>query len=140
MDLKEFVSETLRGIIAGVRDAQSGHGVMGARVTPQLLQKYTYDAEGKRATSLGTDRENLEGGGLVATEDRGYATVVQFDVALTVRSDLTSGTEAEKKAGGGVKIYVAAAEGSLNSKSTTENKAAQSTISRVKFSVPVQLP
>jgi hypothetical protein len=69
MDLKEFVSETLVQIVAGVKQAQLETKVLGAEVNPHLVGGSQSDA-----VKLGY----LRAGG------NGFAQIVNFDVALTI--------------------------------------------------------
>jgi hypothetical protein len=70
MDLKDFVSKTLCQIVEGVQAAQSQIEVKGAVINPALMGDFAQVAK--------------HGGGLM-TSAGGYAQVVEFDVALTVR-------------------------------------------------------
>jgi predicted ATPase len=94
MDLKEFVSETLRQIVDGINDAQQLTPPKGAVIVPYY--------------------EKLE--------------KVEFDVAVTV----IEGTETSGKAG--ISVWSIGAGVSGKSESST------STLSRIRFSVAVELP
>lgn len=111
MDLRDFVAETLTQITDGVRDAQTRAAEHGSRVNPQIL-----------------------GGAAIAAQfgflpaDGGPAQIVQFDVALTVKEG--TGTK------GGIGISV----GAVTLGSTGQSNAENSSVSRVKFCVPLGLP
>jgi len=94
MNLKDFVSETLKQIVDGVKDAQTSAQAKGAIVVP-----YTNDAE-----------------------------KVEFDVAVTA----VEGTEKGGKAG----LSVWSIGGSVSGKI----ESSTSTVSRLRFSVVVELP
>ena len=111
MDLKEFVAQTLGQIIGGVKAAQAEATVLGGEVNPHL--NTTHSELGKQGF--------LWAGGR-------YAQVVQFDVALTVIEG--TGTK------GGIGVFA----GAINLGSSGESKAESTSVSRVKFSVPLVLP
>jgi len=111
MDLREFVSETLTQIVEGVKNAQSNATESGATVNPRLST--SHEQAGKQ--------------GFLFTGDA-YAQIVQFDVALTV----TEGTGSK----GGIGVFA----GAINLGSSGQSQNESSSVSRVKFSVPLSLP
>lgn len=111
MDLKEFISETLVQIVSGVADAQEKAASVGGKVSPNLRGGQT---------ALGSH-------GFLFAEG-GAAQVVQFDVALTVKEG--TGTK------GGIGIVAGVVSLGSTGQSNTEN----SSVSRVKFGVPIVLP
>lgn len=111
MDLRDFVSETLTQIVEGVKSAQSKAAESGATVNPHLTT--AHEQAGKQ--------------GFLWTGDA-YAQVVQFDVALTV----TEGTGTK----GGIGVFA----GAINLGSSGQSQNESSSVSRVKFSVPLSLP
>lgn len=111
MDLKEFVSQTLMQIAAGVKNAQADVTSLGGEINPHIN---TSIAE------LGKQGFLWAGGRL--------AQVVQFDVALTVAEG--AGTK------GGIGVFV----GAVSLGSAGESKSENTSVSRVKFSVPLVLP
>ena len=111
MELKDFVAQTLTQIIAGVKDSQVTAKGLGAEVNPRLNTSYT-EAGKQGFLSIGN----------------GYAPVVQFDVALTV----TEGTGTK----GGIGVFA----GVVNLGSSGQSTSESSSVSRVKFSVPLVLP
>jgi len=111
MELREFVSETIKQISSGVKDAQASHEEHGAFVNPHL------------STSA---ELAVKHGILIAS---GHATqLVQFDIALTV----TEGTGTK----GGIGVFV----GALSLGSSGQSNSENSSVSRVKFFVPLVLP
>ena len=100
MKLQDFVSETLKEIIAGVKDVKSFASSQGAEVNPSIGSRKNF--------SLIKD--------------------VEFDVAVT------STEESESKKGAG--ILVAGFGIGIKGKSDLLS----STVSRIKFSIPVILP
>jgi hypothetical protein len=111
MDLKEFVSQTLSQIIDGVTDAQDSVSGKGGAINPHLHA--THEQLGKQ--------------GFLNTSE-GLAQIVEFDVALTV----TEGT--------GTKGGIGMLAGAVNLGSSGESSAQNSSVSRVRFSVPLRLP
>ncbi|OIQ94370.1 hypothetical protein GALL_236170 [mine drainage metagenome] len=112
MDLRDFVSETLTQIVEGVKSAQSKAEESGAKVNPHL--RTSFEQAGKL--------------GFLQTGGDGFAQIVQFDVALTV----TEGTGTK----GGIGVFA----GAINIGSSGQSQSESSSVSRVKFSVPLSLP
>jgi len=111
MKLQEFVSGTLKEIIAGVKEAQDYAKSKGAMVNPSSM----------RVGDQKTDR-------MIDSNTREYLQNVEFDVAVTS----TEGSATEAGAG----IFVAAIGMGAKGKSDTSS----SSISRIKFSVPLEMP
>lgn len=109
MELREFVSETLTQIIAGVKDAQEATIDTGAVISPGEF--YIRPPESKR--------------GPVNVHFAGPLQYVSFDVAVT-KSDVE-----EKKGGLGVFFGPVGIGG--QGKSETQDSA----INKIQFSVPV---
>lgn len=111
MDLRDFVSQTLYQIASGTKDAQSLVQDLGASVNPDLQ----------------TSHEQASKQGFLKTSEM-FVPIVQFDVALTVVE--TTGTK------GGIGVFA----GAVNLGSTGQSQAENSSVSRVRFSVPLALP
>jgi len=111
MKLQEFVKETLREVIAGVKKAQTYAADNGAEVNPAAATKQP----GKR-------RVPGSAGGFVVVQE------IEFDVAVT-STDTTEGQA-------GVGIFVAGLGIGAKGKSGASN----SRVSRIRFSVPIVLP
>jgi hypothetical protein len=111
MNLQDFISQALSQIIEGVAAAQEAADKRGATVNPQLT---------------GTT-DSLASQGLLWSGDA-TAQVVQFDVALTT----TEGTGTK----GGIGVFV----GAVTLGSSGQSKSESSSVSRVKFAVPITLP
>ncbi len=111
MELQEFVAESLTQILAGVKAAEERAGEHGGVINP-------------RVRSAGGDKRPVvvTGTGLRPAE------TVYFDVAVTV----VEGTEAKAGIGVVAGVFGIGAKGS----STAES----SSISRLKFSVPIAFP
>ena len=114
MELKEFVSGTIKQIIDGVIEAQEYAETKGAIVNPEIFIH-------------ADDSNNLK----MTTTDRGfhsYIQIIDFDVAVT-------STEGEQEKAG-LGIFVApitvGAQGKFDYTNTVAN--------RIKFSIPVMLP
>jgi len=113
MNLKEFVAETLVQLVDGVIEAQARTKDQKAMINPRLLADSTTGKIGLFHTNSGTGVP---------------AQMITFDVALTA----TEGT--------GTKGGIAVIAGILTLGSTGQSKEESSSVSRVKFSVPVSLP
>jgi hypothetical protein len=113
MELKEFVKQTLCQIVEGVKEAQAAVTGHGGAVNPRF--------------SRGAPSE-FSSHGFMQTHTGGFAQFVQFDVALTA----TEGT--------GTKGGVGVVTGMFNLGSAGESKAENTSLSHVKFSVPLSLP
>ena len=111
MKLQEFVSETLNEIIAGVKKSQKYAESQGAWVSPKLSHM-----GGKTVSRY------------VAEGTRTSIETIEFDVAVT------SAEESATEASAG--IFVAAIGLGAKGKSDTSS----SSISRIRFSVPLGLP
>jgi hypothetical protein len=115
MKLQEFVSETLREIIAGVKEAQAYAKDNGAMVNPRMPP---ITSDFPKPFAITTKRVD----GVIAIKE------IDFDVAVT------STDSSETQAGAG--IFVAGLGLGVKDKSDTVS----SSISRIKFSVPMALP
>ena len=119
MNLEEFVKISLEQIISGVKKAQEStklpnkHHSEADRINPAIM--YSADSAPK--------------GKYFATTQRNLVHFVEFDVAVSADSS----TEAK----GGFSLKVAGLGGVEADAGGSEK---ESSISRVKFSVPVQLP
>jgi hypothetical protein len=111
MNLQDFVSETIMQIVSGVKAAQAVSAEHGSKVNPKLMSNYDYASQ---HGFLWCDSE--------------YAQIVQFDVALTATK--------ESGAKGGIGLFVGAVSIGATKGSNSENTS----VSRVKFSVPLVLP
>lgn len=111
MDLQEFVSQALTQIISGVRSAQGAAAEHGGVVNPHL--------------NTGQGEAGKQG---FLLSRQGYAQIVQFDVALTIAEG--TGTK------GGIGVFA----GAINLGSTGQSKSENSSVSRIKLSVPLVLP
>lgn len=110
MNLDDFVAETIKQIIAGVVTAQSYGLTHGAKVNPATA----------RPTSGGSSLYCHESGIMIQN--------VSFDVALTISQENATSTPA------GVTV------GSISVSSTDTSAVQNSSISRVKFEMPVMFP
>jgi hypothetical protein len=112
MDLSEFVSQALAQIATGVNDANGSVHTMRGELNPRIA----------------TNSESASKVGLLHTTGGHMATIVQFDVALTV----TQGT--------GTKGGIGVIAGAFTLGSSGQSSAENSSVSRVKFAVPMVLP
>ncbi|EIQ1514463.1 hypothetical protein LUR59_004661 [Vibrio parahaemolyticus] len=113
MELKEFITEALTQIVEGVHEAQVKVDASGAEINPIVRGGIDYVAQ--------------NGGGL-ATANGNYAQLVEFDVAVTV-------TEGQGTKGG-----IGIVAGAINLGSTGQSNSENSSVSNLKFKVPVALP
>ena len=113
MELKDFVKRTIVQIVEGVKAAQEATKEAGAEVNPEGLRYISTEdnKEGRRYSDLG-----------YFTED------IQFDVAIAA----SEGTETK----GGIGVFM----GPVLLGSQGKSDAGNSTVSRIKFTVPVRLP
>lgn len=109
MQLKDFVSQTLKEIVEGVIEAQKTTSVNEGHINPEI------------------DRSSVDPTMRIAANGR-LIESVEFDVAVTV--DEGTGTK------GGIGIFIGAL--ALGSQGESSNK--NSSINRVKFTVPILLP
>ena len=117
--LKDFVRDTLSQIAEGVDEfesSQTGTDQNAATARPEIA---TDPSDASKSTAAA--------GFLYLGYREGYATIVDFDVAVT-----TEENEA-KKAGGGIKVVPFRVEGGL------ESGVANTSVSRVSFRLPLKL-
>lgn len=110
IQLDEFVTAVLTQLIKGVTTAQSEVQNQGAKINP----------EGGTETSTG--------GYVIAKGAYPVPQRIEFDIAVTA----TESAKTEGKTGANVAVIGASVQG------TTDVSA--STVSRIKFSIPVMLP
>jgi len=112
MQLRDFVAESIRQIIDGVRTAQDYAAEHGSKVNPSNIW-YRVDQ------------------GVVKIQDRDTGAIIQevnFDVAVTT----TDGTKTKA----GIGVFV----GPVGVGSHGQSEASNQSVSRLQFSVPVALP
>jgi hypothetical protein len=112
MNLKEFVSGVLTQIIEGVQEAQAGRTPESGQVNP----------------GLSTTQGILQARGHMVSRRGELVQDVEFDVALTTNE----GTQTK----GGIGVFV----GAVGLGSQGQSDQSHSSVSRVKFSVPLTLP
>jgi hypothetical protein len=113
MELKDFVANTIAGVIEGLVAAQERIGARGAYVNPGNLMGSTTD---RGEAALWDNRNN------------NYVRSMTFDVALTVQEGTNTGA----------KIGVATGFLNLGAGGASENS--QLAVNRVQFSVPILFP
>ena len=111
MDLKEFIQQALVQVAEGLTSAQAPIQNLGGMLNP----------------SLSGNHEDLGKHGLLLAF-HSTVSVVTFDIALTANTG--QGTK------GGIGVIV----GAVSLGSTGESKTESSTVSRIKFAVPMMLP
>jgi hypothetical protein len=114
MKLDQFISETLKSLIKGIKDAQDFAKQNGATINPEI-----------------ENRELAKNANVIFFEDRDGAigvSIVDFDIAVTASS------EQGADLGAGINVL------SLNIGGNKNEKQIEETISRIKFSVNVVLP
>lgn len=111
MKLEEFISETINQIISGIRKTHEYAKEQGAIVNPKIKHK---------RISFATKETKIEARSPIHT--------IEFDVAITT----TEGKETK----GGIGVFVGPIGAGTQGKSDSSN----SSISRIKFSVPVIFP
>jgi hypothetical protein len=110
MNLKDFIAESLKEIIDGVIEAQKHYSANEGVINPADV---FYPGD----TKVPVDRKTN-----VAPQ------LINFDVAVTA----TEGTETK----GGIGVFV----GAIGVGSQGKSESASSSVSRIKFSVPIILP
>lgn len=113
MQLDTFITETLKSIVKGVKDAQGFAQDNGARINPHIGK---WDVDKTKTTYFG----NEEGARALSSID--------FDIAVTVSTQQEIGGQ------GGINVFSFKLGGSLSDKDVNE------TVSRIKFSINVALP
>lgn len=112
MELAEFVSQTIKEIIMGVKNAQADPELKEAEINPMFRGGLSdFSVHG---VAMGTNRK--------ATQ------FVEFDVALTVLEG--TGTK------GGIGVFM----GPLGLGSQGQSSSENTSVSRIKFKVPITLP
>lgn len=111
MNLTEFVSNSLRQIVAGVVEASGEIEKAGGMVNPSRI-----------------DRTTLSDHLIQTEEGTAPVTTVAFDVALTVGS--------EEGSRGGLVVF----GGAFSIGGGADERSAEQAVSRVRFDVPVVLP
>ena len=113
MDLKDFVENTIAGIIEGLVAAQERVKGHGAFVNPGNLMGSTSD---RGEAALWDNRNN------------NYARSLAFDVALTVQDGNSTGAK------------IGVVSGILNAGAGGSSQNSNTAVSRVQFVVPVLFP
>jgi hypothetical protein len=111
MDLKDFITQTLVQIAEGVSASEERITQLGGQVNPYIS----------------SDHKEMGKHGILWAS--GLAVhIIEFDVALTANSG--TGTK------GGIGIF----SGAVNLGSSGESRSESSSVSRVRFTVPLTLP
>ncbi len=111
MKLQDFISETLREILGGIREAQAFAAETGGRVMPANA---TFRSDQGLLMWDKTDGTPIQ--------------MIEFDVAVTT----IEGTATK----GGIGVFV----GAIGLGSQGQSTATNQSVSRIKFSVPVVFP
>ncbi len=111
MELKDFVSETLKQILEGVKTAQGYTKETGGKIVPA----------GMGQTASNTHPQ-------IYAKNGEFVQMIEFDVAVT--------TTEEDKAKGGVGVFVGAFGVGVQGENGIQNSA----INRIQFKVPIVLP
>ena len=111
MKVQDFITTTLKELIAGVKGAQKYAAHAGGAINPSGLQYLTGSSgtvQHKKTTRIGTD--------------------IEFDIEVTVRE--------EKKKGGKVGAKLVMLSSGIEGQTIGEDKS----VNRIKFKVPVIFP
>ncbi len=117
MELKDFVSQSLIALMDGIGDAQKYAKDKGAHINPDI--------------------RNIHAPGIISNPNHFYYQVIEFDVAVSV--DEQAQTQNEVNAGIGLKAASIQVIG-LGATFHGEQKAQNVSVSRIKFSIPIELP
>lgn len=115
MDIQSFVGETLRQIVMGVHQAQEATMNTVATINPNRIV-------------IPGQRE------LMSVPHPDLVQRIDFDIAVTVEELKTKKVEGGVDVGGLIKVLGIKAEGAI------ETHGTNSSVSRVKFTVPIYLP
>lgn len=115
MNLDEFISESLKGIFKGVKDAQDFAKENGGRINPTSYGQFL---DSKKNIYIPIE----------SNESLTLITDIIFDIAVTASDKKESG------ASGGINVLSLKLGGKL------EGERFKETVSRIKFSVSVALP
>lgn len=111
MELKDFVAESIKQIIDGINEAKTYGEANGARINPHHQIHNSHNANSRRDRTTGETIETID-----------------FDVAVTV----TEGTQTK----GGIGVFT----GFAGLGSQGQSEAANSSVSRLRFTVPIVFP
>lgn len=113
MKLDEFITDSLKSIVKGIKDSQEFANENGARINPHVGK---WDFDKNQTTYYGKE------------EGARAITKIDFDIAVTTSSAQETGGE------GGINVYSIKLGGKMSD--TEKNES----VSRIKFSVNVSLP
>ncbi len=111
MELKDFVAESIKQIIDGVNEAKRYAAENGSRINPERQIHNANNASSRADAKTGASIETIE-----------------FDVAVTV----TDGTQTR----GGIGVFT----GIVGLGSQGQSDSSNSSVSRLRFVVPIALP
>ena len=114
--LDDFVQQTLTQIARGVSAFEEAHKESGITARPSMYMK------GELA-----GKSTSEAGLLYLGHEEGYASLVNFDVAITEEDSEAA------KAGAGIKVWFANAGGDI------EAVKGNSAVNRIQFTIPLKL-
>ena len=139
MDLQTFVRETLVEIVAGISEAQKVVTYNQAKIVPKIA----YERDSSKhlpGLPVGPSQEIAAAAGLMLTAQGEVAEMIEFDIALTVSEATSESSETEGGGKAGAKLQIASLEigGSRTSKKQSDKSG--SSVSRIKFRIPVVFP
>ena len=115
MELKEFIKETLVQIAEGVKLAQDDYAKLGGKVNPDGMYEYSQDITHGNPGKYQTDRKTP-------------LSRVDFEISLS--------DEAGESGKSGIGVLL----GALTLGSVGEDNNKTTSLTKVRFSVPVKLP
>ena len=118
MKLDEFISESLKSLIKGIKDSQEFAKQNGAIINPEFDNRTTIEKAIEKTNVLFFEDRD----GAIA------ASVIDFDIAVT------ASTQQGAEMGAGITVL------SLNIGGNKNEKQIEETVSRIKFSVNIVLP
>ena len=116
MDVKEFVSETLTQIVAGITEANKEIHSKGAYIVSSNLK----EANGLPARETYSDDKNNQ---------RHIVREINFDISVVVSDSAQSGVK------GGLQVF-----SFMHADGGVENNTSSSSMHRIKFSLPLAMP
>ena len=113
MELKDFVAESIKQIVDGVVETQTYAATKGAQVNPTHLQPIS-----TKGATVFKDHQGSR-----------FAQSIEFDVAITAGDESNAGVSAGVSV---ISFFKAGVKGEIAENNTT--------VSRIKFDIPVLLP
>ncbi len=126
LSLEAFVSDSLTQIIEGIHGAQQNAETKDAIINPNRLIASAESSKDASFVQFTTGNRN----------GHEFASIIDFDIAVTVADSKSISGGAKGKAKG----FIGVIAGSLEVGGKGESRASTSSVSRIKFRLPVRFP